>query len=131
MDGFRVRKVEQAIPRADIVVTATGNRVIKKVSSALLTRDISVYFSLLQRVITRDHMERQMKPGCVVCNMGHANTEVDVASLKTPDVTWERLRPNLDHVMFKDGKRICLLAEGRLLTMAATSPSSLTVNDII
>ncbi len=92
--------------KADIVVTATGNR----------------------HVITRDHMEHNMKAGAIVCNMGHSNTEVHVDSLRTPDVTWERVRSNVDHIQFRDGKRIVLLAEGRLLNLATTSVPSLVTS---
>lgn len=106
MDGYRVRKPERCLGKADIVVTCTGNR----------------------RVVSRDQMENQMKDGCVVCNMGHSNTEIEVQALKTPDVTWVRVRPNVDHVLFKSGKKIVLLAEGRLLNMATTSVSSFAVS---
>jgi len=97
MDGYRVRRVDSAGKKADVVVTASGNK----------------------RVITRDHMEN-MRNGCIVCNMGHASSEIDVNSLRTPDLTWERVRPNVDHVIFPSGKRVVLLAEGRLLNLAAT-----------
>ncbi|XP_072937704.1 uncharacterized protein AhcyL1 isoform X1 [Epargyreus clarus] len=69
MDGFRVVKLNEVIRQVDIVITATGNKC----------------------VVTREHMER-MKGGCVVCNMGHSNTEVDVHALRTPDLLWERVR---------------------------------------
>ncbi|PZC79428.1 hypothetical protein B5X24_HaOG216423 [Helicoverpa armigera] len=69
MDGFRVVKLNEVIRQVDIVITATGNK----------------------GVVTREHMER-MKNGCVVCNMGHSNTEIDVHALRTPDLLWERVR---------------------------------------
>ncbi|VDQ03879.1 unnamed protein product [Trichobilharzia regenti] len=91
MDGFRVVKVDEVIRSVDIVATCTGNK----------------------GVITRALMD-QMKSGCVVCNMGHSNTEIDVRSLQTPDLTWERVRSQVDHVIWNDGKRIILIAEVRL-----------------
>ncbi|PIO31652.1 hypothetical protein AB205_0120660 [Aquarana catesbeiana] len=63
-----------------------------------------------KNVVTREHVDR-MKNGCIVCNMGHSNTEIDVASLRTPELTWERIRSQVDHVIWPDGKRIVLLAE--------------------
>ncbi|XP_023947127.2 adenosylhomocysteinase-like 1 isoform X1 [Bicyclus anynana] len=74
MDGFRVVKLNEVIRQVDIVITATGNK----------------------GVVTREHMER-MKNGCVVCNMGHSNTEIDVHSLRTPDLMWERVRSQVRH----------------------------------
>ncbi|CAH2084273.1 unnamed protein product [Euphydryas editha] len=73
MDGFRVVKLHEVIRQVDIVITATGNK----------------------GVVTREHMER-MKNGCVVCNMGHSNTEIDVHALRTPDLLWERVRSQAD-----------------------------------
>ena len=105
MDGFQVKIVESAVKKADIVVTATGNK----------------------RVITRPHME-SMKDGCIVCNMGHSNTEIDVNSLRTPNLTWERVRSNVDHVIFPGGKRVVLLAEGRLVNLASTAIPSFVVS---
>ena len=58
-----------------------------------------------------------MKNSCIVCNMGHSNTEIDVTSLRTPELTWERVRSQVDHVIWPDGKRVVLLAE---VTLAAT-----------
>ena len=66
---FQVVKLSQVVKNVDIVVTATGNK----------------------SVVTREHMEK-MKNGCIVCNMGHSNTEIDVMSLKTQDLTWEKVR---------------------------------------
>lgn len=72
-----------------------------------------------KHVITREHMSA-MKDGCIVCNMGHAASEIHVNSLKTPNLTWERVRPNVDHIIFPDGKKIVLLAEGRVVNLATT-----------
>lgn len=105
MDGFRVRRVDHAVKTADIVITATGNK----------------------RVITREHMS-VMKNNCILANMGHSNTEIDVNSLRTPDLTWEKVRTDVDHVIFGPDKKIVLLAEGRLVNMAATSIPSLVVS---
>jgi adenosylhomocysteinase len=65
-----------------------------------------------------------MKNGAIVCNMGHINTEIDVASLKTNDLTWEKVRSQVDHIIWPDGRRIVLLAEGRLVNLrCSTVPS--------
>ena len=92
MDGFRVVTMEEACERADIFVTATGNL----------------------NVITHDHM-RRMKHQAIVCNIGHFDSEIDVASLKK--YRWEQIKPQVDHVIFPDGKRLILLAEGRLVNL--------------
>lgn len=105
MDGFRVRRVEAAVKTTDLVITATGNK----------------------KVITREHME-MMKNNCILANMGHSNTEIDVNSLRTPNLTWEKVRPDVDHIIFPDGKKIILLAEGRLVNLAATSIPSFVVS---
>ncbi|XP_072152714.1 adenosylhomocysteinase-like 1 isoform X4 [Bemisia tabaci] len=105
MDGFRVVKLNEVIRNVDIVVTATGNK----------------------NVVTREHMDK-MKNGCVVCNMGHSNTEIDVNSLRTPDLTWEKVRSQVDHVIWPDGKRIILLAEGRLVNLSCSSLPSFVVS---
>ncbi|XP_061381255.1 adenosylhomocysteinase-like 1 isoform X2 [Danaus plexippus] len=105
MDGFRVVKLNEVIRQVDIVITATGNK----------------------GVVTRDHMER-MKNGCVVCNMGHSNTEVDVHALRTPDLMWERVRSQVDHIIWGNGKRIVLLAEGRLANLCCSSLPSFVVS---
>ncbi|KAG7295026.1 S-adenosylhomocysteine hydrolase-like protein 1 [Plutella xylostella] len=101
MDGFRVVKLNEVIRAVDIVITATGNK----------------------GVVTREHMER-MRNGCVVCNMGHSNTEVDVHCLRTPDLLWERV----DHIIWPNGKRIVLLAEGRLANLCCSSLPSFVVS---
>jgi adenosylhomocysteinase len=92
MEGYRVVTMEYAADKADIFVTATGN----------------------VDVITRAHMDA-MKNNAIVCNIGHFDTEIDVASIK--NCTWENIKPQVDHVIFPDGKRIILLAEGRLVNL--------------
>ena len=92
MEGYRVVTMEYAADKADIFVTATGN----------------------VDVITRAHMVA-MKNNAIVCNIGHFDTEIDVASIK--DCTWKNIKPQVDHVIFPDGKRIILLAEGRLVNL--------------
>jgi adenosylhomocysteinase len=93
MEGYRVVTMEYAAERADIFVTATGNI----------------------HVITHEHMER-MKNNAIVCNIGHFDNEIDCASLR--DYMWENIKPQVDHIVFPDGKRIILLAEGRLVNLA-------------
>jgi len=92
MEGFRVVTMGYAADKADIFVTATGN----------------------YEVITREHMLR-MKNQAIVCNIGHFDNEIDVAGLK--QYPWENIKPQVDHVIFPDGKRIILLAEGRLVNL--------------
>jgi adenosylhomocysteinase len=92
MEGYRVVTMDYAAEHADIFVTATGN----------------------YHVITHDHMSR-MKHQAIVCNIGHFDNEIDVASLS--DCKWEEIKPQVDHVIFKDGKRIILLAKGRLVNL--------------
>ncbi len=92
MEGYRVVTMEYAAVKADIFVTATGNR----------------------DVIRREHMQA-MKNQAIVCNIGHFDNEIDIASLK--DCRWENIKPQVDHVIFPDGKRIILLAEGRLVNL--------------
>jgi adenosylhomocysteinase len=92
MEGYRVVTVDFAADKADIFVTATGN----------------------YHVITHEHM-RRMKHNAIVCNIGHFDNEIDVASLKA--YRWENIKPQVDHVIFPDGKRIILLAEGRLVNL--------------
>ena len=96
MEGFRVVTMEEAADKADIFVTATGN----------------------YHVITRDHMER-MKDQAIVCNIGHFDNEIDVASIE--DLQWEEIKPQVDHVIFPDGKRIILLAKGRLVNLGCAT----------
>ena len=92
MEGYRVVTMDYAAEHADIFVTATGN----------------------YHVITYEHMSR-MKDQAIVCNIGHFDNEIDVTSLN--DCVWEEIKPQVDHVIFKDGKRIILLAKGRLVNL--------------
>ena len=92
MEGYRVVTMEYAADKADIFVTATGN----------------------YHVITHDHM-RAMKNQAIVCNIGHFDNEIDCASLK--QYQWDNIKPQVDHIIFPDGKRITLLAEGRLVNL--------------
>jgi adenosylhomocysteinase len=96
MEGYRVVTMEYAADKADIFVTCTGNL----------------------RVITREHMAR-MKNNAIVCNIGHFDNEIDVAGLRS--CTWENIKPQVDHVIFPDGKRIILLAEGRLVNLGCAT----------
>ena len=92
MEGYRVVTMDYAADKADIFVTATGNF----------------------QVITHDHMKR-MKNNAIVCNIGHFDNEIDIAGLKK--YKWENIKPQVDHVIFPDGKRIIMLAEGRLVNL--------------
>ena len=96
MEGYRVVTMEYAADKADIFVTATGN----------------------VRVISHDHMAA-MKNNAIVCNIGHFDSEIDVASLKSYE--WENIKPQVDHIIFPDGKRIILLAEGRLVNLGCAT----------
>jgi adenosylhomocysteinase len=96
MEGYRVVTMEEAAPQADIFVTATGN----------------------YRVITHEHVQR-MKNNAIVCNIGHFDNEIDVAALK--QYKWDNIKPQVDHVIFPDGKRIILLAEGRLVNLGCAT----------
>jgi adenosylhomocysteinase len=92
MEGYRVVTMDYAKDKADIFVTATGNF----------------------NVITHDHM-LAMKDQAIVCNIGHFDNEIDVASLEK--YKWEEIKPQVDHVIFPDGKRVILLAKGRLVNL--------------
>src|SRR5271154_780359 len=92
MEGYRVVTMDYAADKADIFVSATGNF----------------------HVITHDHMKR-MKDQAIVCNIGHFDNEIEVAALK--QYAWDNIKPQVDHVIFPDGKRIILLAEGRLVNL--------------
>jgi len=92
MEGYRVVTMDYAADKADIFVSATGNI----------------------DVITHDHMKR-MKNQAIVCNIGHFDNEIDVAALRKHK--WENIKPQVDHIIFPDGKRIILLAEGRLVNL--------------
>jgi adenosylhomocysteinase len=96
MEGFRVVTLDEAAPLADIFVTATGN----------------------YHVISHEHMS-VMKHQAIVCNIGHFDNEIDVASLK--QYKWENIKPQVDHVIFPDGHRIILLAEGRLVNLGCAT----------
>jgi adenosylhomocysteinase len=92
MEGYRVVTMDWAADKADIFVTATGN----------------------YHVINHDHMKK-MKNQAIVCNIGHFDNEIDVASLSR--YQWEEIKPQVDHIIFPDGKRIILLAKGRLVNL--------------
>lgn len=92
MEGYRVVTMDYAAEHGDIFVTATGN----------------------YHVITHDHMAK-MKDQAIVCNIGHFDNEIDVASLEK--YTWDEIKPQVDHVIFPDGKKIILLAKGRLVNL--------------
>ena len=96
MEGYRVTTMEEAAPQADIFVTATGN----------------------WHVITIDHM-KAMKNQAIVCNIGHFDGEIDIASLRK--LEWENIKPQVDHVIFPDGKRLIVLAEGRLVNLGCAT----------
>ncbi|MFB4205348.1 Adenosylhomocysteinase [wastewater metagenome] len=92
MEGFRVVTMDYAADKADIFVTATGN----------------------YQVITHEHM-KAMKNEAIVCNIGHFDNEIDVASLQQYE--WDEIKPQVDHIVFPDGKKIILLAQGRLVNL--------------
>ena len=96
MEGFRVVTMEYAADKADIFVSATGNL----------------------HVITHAHM-RAMKNNAIVCNIGHFDNEIDVASLSK--YKWEEIKPQVDHIIFPDGKRIIMLAQGRLVNLGCAT----------
>jgi adenosylhomocysteinase len=96
MEGFRVVTIEDAAPVADIFVTATGNK----------------------DIIRHEHM-LAMKDQAIVCNIGHFDNEIDIAGLQQYE--WENIKPQVDHVIFPDGKRIIMLAEGRLVNLGCAT----------
>jgi adenosylhomocysteinase len=96
MEGYRVVTMDYAADKADIFVTATGNL----------------------RVITLEHMKR-MKHNAIVANIGHFDSEIDIAGLK--QYKWENIKPQVDHVIFPDGKRLIVLAEGRLVNLGCAT----------
>jgi adenosylhomocysteinase len=96
MEGYRVVTMDYAADKADIFVTATGN----------------------YHVITHAHMAK-MKDQAIVCNIGHFDNEIDVASIEK--YQWEEIKPQVDHVIFPDGKRIILLAKGRLVNLGCAT----------
>jgi adenosylhomocysteinase len=96
MEGYRVVKLDEVADKVDIFVTATGNF----------------------HVIEHDHLVK-MKDQAIVCNIGHFDNEIDVASLEKYE--WEEIKPQVDHVIFPDGKRIILLAKGRLVNLGCAT----------
>ena len=96
MEGYRVVTMDEACSEADIFVTATGN----------------------YHVINKEHLEK-MKDQAIVCNIGHFDNEIDVASMY--DYEWINIKPEVDHIVFPDGKRIILLAEGRLVNLGCAT----------
>ena len=96
MEGFRVVTMEEAAPLANIFVTATGNF----------------------NIITHDHMAA-MRNQAIVCNIGHFDSEIEIASLRK--YTWENIKPQVDHVTFPDGKKLIILAEGRLVNLGCAT----------
>jgi len=96
MEGYQVVKLEDVTPSGDIFVTATGNK----------------------DVITVDHM-REMKDRAIVCNIGHFDSEIQVQALR--NFTWHNVKPQVDEIEFPDGKRLILLAEGRLVNLGCAT----------
>jgi len=96
MEGYRVVTMDEACSQADIFVTATGN----------------------YHVIDKEHLEK-MKDQAIVCNIGHFDNEINVASMN--DYEWINIKPEVDHIVFPDGKRIILLAEGRLVNLGCAT----------
>lgn len=104
MEGYRIVTMEEAAPLADIFVTATGNA----------------------KVITVDHVLK-MKDQAIVCNIGHFDSEIDIENLKK--FPWENIKPQVDHIILPNGKRIIILAEGRLVNLGcATGHSSFVMS---
>jgi len=96
MEGYRIVSLDRAAAEADIFVTATGN----------------------YHVIAHEHMTA-MKDQAIVCNIGHFDSEIDIASLRQYE--WENIKPQVDHVIFPDGRRIIILAEGRLVNLGCAT----------
>lgn len=96
MEGYRVVRLDDVAEQLDIVVTATGNF----------------------HVVTHDHM-RRMKNQAILCNIGHFDSEIDIQSLR--QYPWENIKPQVDHVIFPDGKRLIVLAEGRLVNLGCAT----------
>ncbi|MBU0674111.1 MAG: adenosylhomocysteinase [Proteobacteria bacterium] len=96
MEGYQVVTMEQAASKGNIFVTCTGNL----------------------RVITKAHME-QMPDQAIVCNIGHFDSEIDIAAIRS--LPWENIKPQVDHVIFPDGKKIIVLAEGRLVNLGCAT----------
>ena len=96
MEGYRVVTLDDVVGQADIFVTTTGNK----------------------DIITAAHMAK-MRDQAIVCNIGHFDNEIDIAGIK--DLQWDNIKPQVDHVIFPDGKRIILLAEGRLINLGCAT----------
>src|SRR5690606_32154847 len=96
MEGYRVVTMDEAASLGNIFVTTTGNI----------------------NVITNEHMKK-MPDQAIVCNIGHFDSEIDIASLRQYE--WENIKPQVDHVIFPDGKRLILLAEGRLVNLGCAT----------
>ena len=96
MEGYRVVTLADVVEQLDIVVTATGN----------------------YHVVTHEHM-RRMRHQAILCNIGHFDSEIDIASLR--QYPWENIKPQVDHVIFPDGKRLIILAEGRLVNLGCAT----------
>jgi adenosylhomocysteinase len=96
MEGYRVVRLEDVVDQIDIFVTTTGNF----------------------NIITRPHMDK-MRDQAIVCNIGHFDNEIDIAGIK--DLEWDNIKPQVDHIVFPDGKRIILLAEGRLINLGCAT----------
>ncbi len=96
MEGYRVVTMEEAAAVGEIFVTCTGNL----------------------RVISRAHMD-MMKDQAIVCNIGHFDSEIDIAGIR--ELEWENIKPQVDHVIFPDGKRLIILAEGRLVNLGCAT----------
>jgi len=96
MEGYKVVTMDYAADKADIFVTATGNK----------------------HVITHDHMAK-MKDQAIVCNIGHFDNEIDIASVEK--YQWEEIKPQVDHIIFPDGKKIIMLAKGRLVNLGCAT----------
>lgn len=94
MEGYRVVNMDEVADKGDIFVTATGNF----------------------HVINQSHLQK-MKDFALVCNIGHFDNEIDIASIDTDDYRWENVKPQVDHVVFPDGKRLIVLARGRLVNL--------------
>ncbi|PID77338.1 MAG: adenosylhomocysteinase [Deltaproteobacteria bacterium] len=108
MEGYQVVTMDDIAPEGNIFVTCTGNL----------------------NVITRSHME-QMPDEAIVCNIGHFDSEIDIAGIR--ELTWENIKPQVDHVIFPDGKRIIMLAEGRLVNLGCATghPSFVMSNSFV
>ena len=96
MEGYRVVTMDDVVDQADIFVTTTGNK----------------------DIITHDHMAK-MKDQAIVCNIGHFDNEIDIAGVQGYE--WENIKPQVDHIIFPDGKRIIMLAEGRLVNLGCAT----------